>query len=470
LIGVLTRSLDLYSRLFVLAIAALIGICVSLRHRVGREPELGFLAVALVCGSLLSVSAPKMYVSWDEEFHYKKAQDIALLVARNTFVRPGKIPFSYSIEKQRTYDALVESSYRPPTTKPTIGLLTYNNIGYLPSALMIAIGNSVRLPYHIVYLLGRWINIVLFSFVVFSAIRRLKTGKMILSIIALFPTSIFLAAVYNYDSWVTACTMLGFAYLFSELQQPAKKVSVREQCAMVGAFVIGLGPKTIYFPLMFLLLFMKPEKFNSLKLYKRYVFATISSILLVCCSFMLSVFASAFGKGDPRGGEAINSAEQVRFIVAEPFVYAKILFHFIREYINPLNTEGLVTFFAYLGLLKGFWLVLIVLTIVVFTDKNKFDERSANWRIRLGVAGAFIATVALISTALYVSFTPVRSPVIVGVQPRYLLPLVFPLLLILGSWRIKFRFNRNVYNSAIFYSNGFRSIAWHLGISHKSLY
>jgi uncharacterized membrane protein len=423
------------------------------RKKIGQRPEFGFLTVALICGSLISISEPRYYnVSWDEQIHYKNVEKIASNVVNNMHFRPNTIPFSYSIEEQNQLDSIVDSKYKEPKTKSSTEKLTYNRIGYIPSAVALAIGNFIHLPHHIIFIFGRWINLLVYGLIVFFAIRKFKSGKMIMSVVALLPTAIFLAANYNYDSWLTAFTLLGLAYLFSELQLPDKKITGREICIMIGAFVFGLGPKAIYFPLLFLLFLLKPRKFISPKRYKIFILAVSLSIIFVVSTFLVPLISKGPGKGDHRGGEAVNSTEQIKFILKEPVAYAKILGNFMISYINPKNAGGYTTFFAYVGSFKNylFIIILIILAVVTLTDKNEYDEKSESWKNRLWVIAVYLATVALICTALYVSFTPVKSPSISGVQPRYLIPLTFPLLFILGSSRIKNRMNGNLYNLIIF--------------------
>lgn len=93
---------------------------------------------------------------------------------------------------------------------------------------------------------------------------------------------------------------------------------------------------------------------------------------------------------------------------------------------------------------------MIVLAVVTITDKNEYDSKTSTWKIRSLIAGIYLATVTLISTALYISFTPVRDLGIAGVQPRYLIPLVFPLLFVAGSSRVKNIIPANIYNGFIF--------------------
>ena len=61
-------------------------------------------------------------------------------------------------------------------------------------------------------------------------------------------------------------------------------------------------------------------------------------------------------------------------------------------------------------------------------------------------------TLILVETSLYVSFTAVASPTVAGCQPRYILPLVFAFLVLIGprSWRLSAKISRTpLYNGLI---------------------
>jgi len=445
------RSFNQYRFLLILAIETLIAFFALMRSKIGEKPEIGFLAIALICGSLLSISEPKKFVNWDEQIHYKNAEKISLALLGGPS-RPNTTPASYSLAEQQKINVEIDNQYKKAKVKSRdfSEVFSYGKIAYFPSSLALMLGELLHLPYHVIFVLGRCINLAAYSLIVYFALRKLKTGKMIMAVVALFPTAIFLASNYNYDSWVTAFTMLGLAYFFAEIQEPEKKLTTKNAVIMLGAFLIGLGPKPIYFPLMFLLFLIPMKKFASSGQYKKFILATAFSIFFVVGSFLLPFLLGGSGGDDHRGGAGVNSAQQVHFIFSQPFAYAKTLSNFMVGYVNPLNAGGFVSFFAYLGMTKGFWLWLLLLALVVFLDRNQYDEKMSGWKMKLWMIGVYLATVSLICTALYVSFTPVASNTIAGVQPRYLIPLVFPLLIVVANSRFRNPFNKNFFNSLIF--------------------
>ncbi len=442
---------------FVFGVFSLLIFFILFRKKMGKKPEIVFFVVAMICGTLISFTELKTYLSWDELIHYKRAENVSLKKAfqdsNNIYAKTNYVPVSFSLNEQEKIDYFIDNEYeteRKNRKEKYTFFEAYNLAGYVPSAITMLAGRALNLPVGILFILGKWINILVFSVIVYFSIKKLKSGKMLMAVIALFPTTIFLASNYGYDYWVIAFTLLGLSYFFSEFQQPEKKISKKDTIIMLGAFLAGLGPKAIYFPLMFLLFFMPSSKFTTRKQYKKYILITAATLLFVVSSFVMPFLIEGPGKGDVRGGELVNSTEQVKFIMTEPLAYSKILLNFIMEYSNPLNYERAIVSFASAGTSKGFFLMMLILLIVAVSDRNSFDKKISGWKFKLSIIGIYVATVSLISSALYVAFTAVRSEVIVGVQPRYLIPLLFPLYYCLFAFKFKGNLNKNYYNLTIF--------------------
>jgi uncharacterized membrane protein len=449
--------------LFIFAVLTLIAFFAAFRNTIGLRPEYAFLAIALICGSLIAFSEPHEYVSWDELFHYKRADNYSFktLVPKTVsdfYSQSGTLPSSFSIEEQAALDQTFDTNFKSLQQKKASKedefspLKFYQNLAHIPSGLALFFGRLLHIPAHIVFFLGRWVNIFVFSGIGFLAIRSLKSGKMLAAVIALLPTSIFLASNYGYDSWLTAFTLLGTALLFTELQQPDAKISFKKSCSIIGSFVIGLSAKAIYFPLLFLLFLLPKHKFHSREEYRRFLGIAILAIVFVLGSFIIPFLTAGQGGNDMRGGKDVNSSKQIHFILSDPIAYSGILARFITGYINPLNAESLTISFAYLGSIPGFAFILILFAAILLFDSEPIRRHTDTLAIRAAILIVFLATVSLVATALYVSFTPVRSPIINGVQGRYLIPLLFPILFIVGSHRLRNPLNKNHFNLIIFAS------------------
>ncbi|EKE19069.1 MAG: hypothetical protein ACD_9C00151G0004 [uncultured bacterium] len=448
---------NVYRFFFILAVISLFAFFILFRKIVGKKPEIAFFVIAMVCGTLISFSELRTYLSWDELIHYKKAENISIKKAfqdrNNIYAKTNYVPASYSLVEQEKIDQFIDNEYvaeRKNRKEKYSFFELYNMIAYLPSAGAMLLGRTLNFPVDILFIFGRWINILVFSVIVYFSIKKLKSGKMLMAVIALFPTTLFLASNYGYDYWVIAFSLLGSAYFFSEFQQPEKKIEKKDAAIMLGSFLIGLSPKPIYFPLMFLLFLLPSSKFLNMVQYKKYILICAATTFFVISSFMMPFLIDGPGKGDVRGGELVNSTQQVKFIITEPIAYSKILFNFMKEYASPLNYHGAVVSFAGLGSIAGFYVLLVLLLVTSVTDRNESDKKTYGWKVKLFMLTIYILIVALISSALYVAFTAVRSENIAGVQPRYLIPLIFPLFYVLFNFKFRNFINRNFYNLIIF--------------------
>lgn len=435
------------------------------RKHIGSHPEWAFLVIALVCGALIAFSEIRPDASWDERIHYKRADEFSFKhflpkKVNDVYANSDAIPFDASLTGQQSIWDRFDHDYRKIPSKNTsrhkerfkVGDIFswYTRLCYLPTGLVLFFGRLLNLPWHLVYSLGSFAHIFLFILPIFFAIRILKTGKMLLATIALLPTSVFIASNYGYDAWVTSFLALGLTILFTEIQNPHAHISRRMMTLMIGTFIIGLGPKAIYFPLLFLLFLLPRTKFTSPKEYRFFLRTSTLSILFVLCSFLLPFVTETSSFTDVRGGEQVNASEQVRFIITHPITYTKTLLSFLSDYLNPSHAEGFMTNWAYLGIIPGFLPLLFLLFFVTLTDRNEHDDRTTTAQVKFWTIGIFFATVSLVATSLYVSYTPVGLTTINGVQPRYLIPVLFPLLFVLCKNHFSVILHRNLYNACIF--------------------
>ena len=325
----------------------------------------------------------------------------------------------------------------------------YRRMGYYLPGAVIFLGRLLRLPFVSVFLLGKTSILLCYVALVRVAIKRLKTGKMILATIALFPTGVFLASNYSCDSWITAWVMVGMSYFFAQLQEPDQPLTVKDTIIIMGSLVLGLGPKAIYFPLFALLLLLPKSKFSSVQQYRKYLVIVSVAAVLVLMSFVIPMLFDSV-PSDTRGGSTVSGSDQIFYILSHPLTYTKVLLGFLWEYVFSFTC---ITDFAYLGTVSGSF-SLLLLGAVVFTDKSDLDRYTSTGKVRLVTMGSVFVTLCLVATSLYIAFTPVGYSTINGCQQRYMMPLLFPLFYVLGSAKIKNGIDRKVYHTAILAANG----------------
>ena len=105
--------------------------------------------------------------------------------------------------------------------------------------------------------------------------------------------------------------------------------------------------------------------------------------------------------------------------------------------------------FAYFGVGKWWPVFVMLLGITAVTDTKEGLKFKIPLIIKILSVVFFVGMAALIATALYIDFTPVANQGILGCQPRYIIPLLAPLLLLVTGQRKNIIKEKNVYNGFI---------------------
>ena len=449
--GLIGLEGNLYRDGFIFALAFSAFSFFVFRKQLGTKPENVFLCCVLTFTCFSSISYSVNEVSWDLDSHYRfmlewsdldrteelSNADVAIIIRTESVVNTSIEAIDDRIEE---LDAL--ASERADNAQVVHGSWRdlYKRISSLPASFIYFVLTCLGMSFSVKFVAARLIYAIVYALVLYVGMRRLKSGKMIFAAVALYPTMLFIASTYSYDYWVNAFVMTGLAYLVGTLQRPGEKVTLREAVLMVGAFVIGLGPKAIYFPMILLCLLVPKSKFASARQSRFFRAAVLGATLFVLASFAVPYFlVSGPGIGDTRGGSGVNSTEQIKFILANPVEYAGICLSFLGQYLSLLESQGYIIYYAYLGFCSPvIWMAILLLTaFVTVTDKSSCDKTVNAWRQRVLVVVVSFVTLVLVATSLYVSFTSVASPTVAGCQPRYILPLLFAFLVFIGprAWR-----------------------------------
>lgn len=421
------------------------------------KPELLFLVTALTVGSvLIGVSPARLGVSWDDQIHYERTLNLSnylngiiydadIQIISDCYMSEDRM-YAYQQDSREAYYEKLNNIY------DTRGTRIYSfsetdiwSVAYIPSAIGIVLGRGLHMSFVHIFMMGRFFNLLAYSIIIYFAIKKLRYAKVLAATVGLLPTSLFMACCYSYDSWVIAFCMLGYAHFTYELQNMERKVSAKNMVLSVLFIVIGCMPKAVYFPLLFPLLFMPAKKFESKKQRIMYYVYIVLAALFLVASFIIPTITSTSALTDIRGDEGVDSGKQISYIIHNPLTYAKVLFSFLADFLSLDATGGYTQFFAYMGMGKYVVLATVIVIVVAFLDRNANRYKTGIVRIATFI-GAFGAII-LCATALYISFTKVGGTTVKGCSPRYILPIVFPVLYAVGSDGVSNKFNRKMFVS-----------------------
>ncbi len=418
------------------------------------------LLLCLSIGSVFLVCTHNMTsTTFDDETHFNRVNTFTTHSLSDSQLESRLVIFTYlrtSQEKKEYQDFLNEKAYEYTEEKDNNNLFRASYINYLPMAFTVKLARTVGLSYTTSFFLGRIVNLLIYSFVIMFAVKIIPCYKLLLLLLGVLPQSLYLASNYSYDPTVTAFSLLAFSAFIKEYHFKDKKIELKNILIFVVAVLYASFPKMIYSLFILLMLFLPKEKFETSK--KCYIFkAGICLIFLLCISsFLLPTVTSSNIEGDPRGG-ATSVSGQLNLILTNPISFAKVfiksgILTMVGNLVGP-STFGLLSYYGTLTIDTGYYLILIALILAFISEKDFPEIKLKNRILMLGI---YFIIMCFIYLSMYLSFTPVGASTINGVQPRYFIPLLLPILYCFSSKKLKNDLN---YENVIVVSTVFYLIA-----------
>lgn len=421
-----------------------------------NKPEFAFLVCVIAIGISYIFILPNQKVGWDEGYHFTTAYRLSVFdsVPTNEGIKihgnddavwPLIMPVTFE-EGELINDYLntnleisnQETLIYDKSIKPAL-----NNIIYWPSAIGIGLGRLFGCSFVTIFELGRLFNLLAYVTLVFFAIKRCPVGKMLMTVLALMPTLMTVATVYSRDAVINGLSLFAISHFLNMYLDKSKPVTWKG--FLIYEIVVGIVclTKPVYAPFMLLLLLIPKERFKSNKeALMTKLFMVVVPAVLAAVGILALVAVRGTGLGDSRGGNT-DGNQQLAYIMEEPFRYIKLLFNsiydnFVEYSVGPsaMALVGHVYTVTTTKLIK--WLLIII----AITDICK---EAINWKMKLGFATVYILCAVLIWTSMYLSFTEIGAGTIAGVQGRYFIPMVFPLLLLLNFSKLKLNINKTLY-------------------------
>jgi uncharacterized membrane protein len=425
-----------------------------------------FLLIAIPFIGFFAVAIPA-FQGWDEATHFSRTYQISegtlLPVHYGPYHAGGPIPVNISQMEDAAVSDIVLSAKTNLARKAHVGYYytylkqnhpssqivnkyfsgsaIYSPVSYAPQSVGVFLARTLRLPLLSYDYVGRIFGAMAFLGLVYWAIKLIPKGKWVIFAIAMLPTSLAAAATLSPDALVNGAALLLVA-LFVKGIFGSKPLAMKYLLAILGVILVLALTKQTYFVFAALPLFLPPKRvFGSIRRYLAW--NTIFIVFALAATLGWYSQVSNVAKNsylETRPTLNINSSEQITYILHNPIGYASTLGWEIVGHSNPQYTQlaGVLTWkgivmpqvfilFTYLGLLLAF---------VVTYYEEKIHTPLSNLQKRLARYGPLIvggAMVCLIYTTLYLSFNPVGTHDIQGVQGRYFIPvlgLLLPLIVL----------------------------------------
>ncbi len=307
------------------------------------------------------------------------------------------------------------SNHHPVVTTP---------LAYVMPAIGITLARLIGLNSLGLMFLGRFFNLVLFAMAGYFTLKKLPFGKEILFSVTQLPAVITLSASFSYDTFIMAGIFYFTAYC---LHLAYKAESVRPKDVMVLALVMAVvGPcKMIYTVFMGLCLLIPVKKFGGWGKWAAsamfVLLAWVAAMVLVNSQTVAS-YATETENYIEWAGEAGYSISQ---LIHQPVRCMQLFFNTVMWQVEYWHMTMIG---AYLGNLDTVldvpYLVVVFFTIGLLSLalRKPGDNLILTGGKRLWIWFLCLLCAGAAMFSMLISWTPVSSRIICGVQGRYFLP------------------------------------------------
>ena len=353
------------------------------------------------------------------------------------------------------------SSQPPVKTTPLV---------YIPQAFGICIARIMGFNSITMINLGKFFNLLFYVLVMSYALSLMPFAKEILYGVAVLPMSLHLAASMSYDAMllsIISCffaKILNMAYAYDKSPDEEKKISGISACNTVNSengnnekkidsTCMGYRPgikdilflclltaiyapcKLIYSPAVFAYFIINRNRFKNKKIYLL-GFVAILTTLIISIFAVNAVLIQSYAQARTSSvGWAGEPGFTIRELAHRPFFTMDMIY---KTILLQLDYYHMTMIGAYLGNINRvlnvpyicivfFSLGLIMLGLRV---KEQNTDMVRGFKERFIIAFIVFAVFSGAILSMFIAWTPRGAMVISGVQGRYFLPVLMPLLLL----------------------------------------
>lgn len=303
---------------------------------------------------------------------------------------------------------------------------------YAPGMVGWKIAEAANLTIFASLRLARWLDALTAALLGWLALRWSGRSAWMLLPALLLPSELFLQATCSQDALLLPVAALGVGLICRAVNE-RRALADGELVLAAGLFALCAMAKPPYAALG-LLLFV-PDAELKQRAWKPWLKdgACFAAVVIACAAWWRLV--ARFGMDT---ADEADPSRQAAFLTSHPFAASMAVFRGTADAAGDFVHRGLYVV-GWNDLLPhhGAALVLSLCLLVIAWRAPGASVRS--WRARLLIFLAVIIPLVGISIAEYLIWTPLGLRTVYGVQPRYWLPVLPAMMLLVTSWRTQKR-------------------------------
>ena len=407
----------------------------------------GMVAVIFLISAIFSIGEPiSVGVSYDDVIHYKNILNAGncitgeasysdwILTSDDYYYPTAAYHLGYdkstNLGKSKLFDQIDRLNYKIPTD----GGVSYVSIGYTQYIIVYLLLKIFPFSWTIKFVLLRLAGTVSFTLFALLSMKKMEDKVFPIFVISMIPGLMFLTANFSYDSFIISMIMYSFASYYKEYYSGKENLSVGALFHIYVPLVAACVVKPVYFPIVCLYITFLQDKNKNRDNFKK-------SLLFIGMSFVITLLILKFtgdkwssNAPDSRLYDGVDPSGQFRYVLCHPLSVMIVLLKFLKDYLNPFGYKGgygCTNFMANMGTSRFPGFIMIFVIIAILLDDGYNGKKSPLLLSRIAIVVAYVISAIGSCMALYISFVPVGANFVSGVQPRYLFPLLLPLLVFL---------------------------------------
>lgn len=305
----------------------------------------------------------------------------------------------------------------------------YAPINYFPQALGIKITSVFTNKPALLFYGGRIANAIVNLLLCIGAFYFIPFGKKIIFTIIMFPMTLQEMVSMSSDGLTITISVFFLAYVLY-LSYGSDEISKNELSVLwLLGFILSLC-KIVYIVELGLIILIPNSKFKTNGNIFKIIYLFVGIIVNTIWLSISSGYLIEYNKG-------VNAKEQLKFIISHIYeyfiicvdtVFEKIMFWIQSMIGSSLGALNIPTW-------PGIWLIIAMLLVYEVSNSDIVKVRR-KWDPFV-LIGVFMLGMSLILTSLYVQWTPLKEPIVDGVQGRYFIPIIatfiFSMLMLKGD-------------------------------------
>ena len=286
---------------------------------------------------------------------------------------------------------------------------------------------------------ARFANLVGYTILIAISIYLSPVLKKTMCLFALIPMALMMGSMVSYDMLLIAASFLYVSLCLRLMYNSDSKWNWKYTLAFGVIAFLFFTIKIIYLPLFVWLFLILIQDKDKREIIKHIIFMLLLFIALyIITSLIPGKMTTVIAAGTNGTSMLSPSQQQLKYVIENPIAYMKVFLHTLNIGKN-FYISSTISLFGLLDtyMFTVFVYVYAILLILIGIAEVSVEKITVKWYYKVSIILSVFAAFFGAFLAMYIVWTPLVSGVgagtIEGVQGRYFLPVLFPIILLFAN-------------------------------------